>query len=81
MTGDSFIYGRDSGLTTPPRCPILLLTATHRASDMNSQPKQLQRSPMLQQIRDQLRAQLRHPVLATSPVVKEIKAKQEPQNG
>lgn len=42
---------------------------------MTQQNKNLERSPLLQQIQENLRAQVRHPIVASSPVVKEIIAR------
>lgn len=43
---------------------------------MDKQPRQLDRAPLLQRIQENLRAQVQHPIVATSPVVKEIVARQ-----
>lgn len=49
---------------------------THGEPAMTQQNKNLERSPLLQQIQENLRAQVRHPIVASSPVVKEIIARQ-----
>lgn len=42
---------------------------------MKDNNKALDRAPLLQQIQQNLRAQVRHPIVASSPVVKEIIAR------
>lgn len=47
---------------------------------MNSQTKSLDRSPMLQEIQERLHQQMNSPVLASSPVVREMQARKEEKN-